>query len=135
MILYILNKLIIWFAYSFAYWGYYTLQVTVRLERPVFTCDTCTTSSLHSMFPPRKSTLVSRCISSFFLPFFGLIYLCFFSVIHSFISFTHHSVTITIQYNFIAKCQYTDCTRNVLWCQVHSSHIHSNHKTFNYNSK
>ena len=33
-----------------------------------------------------------------------------------------------IQYNFIAKCQYTDCTRNVLWCQVHSSHIHSNHK-------
>ena len=26
----------------------------------------------------------------------------------------------TIQYNFIAKCQYTDCTRNVLWCQVHS---------------
>ena len=41
----------------------------------------------------------------------------------------------TIQYNFIAKCQYTDCTRNVLWCQVHSSHIHSNHKTFNYNRK
>ena len=32
-------------------------------------------------------------------------------------------------------CQYTDCTRNVLWCQVHSSHIHSSHKTFNYNSK
>ena len=32
----------------------------------------------------------------------------------------------TIQYHFIAKCQYTDCTRNVLWCQVHSSHIHSN---------
>ena len=30
-----------------------------------------------------------------------------------------------IRYNFIAKCQYTDCTRNVLWCQVHSSHIHS----------
>ena len=24
------------------------------------------------------------------------------------------------EYNFIAKCQYTDCTRNVLWCQVHS---------------
>ena len=41
----------------------------------------------------------------------------------------------TIQHNFIAKCQYTDCTRNVLWCQVHSSHIHSNHKPFNYNSK
>ena len=40
-----------------------------------------------------------------------------------------------LQYNFIAKCQYTDCTRNVLWCQVHSSHIHSNHKTFNSNSK
>ena len=42
--------------------------------------------------------------------------------------------TWSIQYNFIAKCQYTDCTRNVLWCQVHSSHIHSNHKTFNYNN-
>ena len=42
--------------------------------------------------------------------------------------------TNTIQYNFIAKCRYTDCTRNVLWCQVHSSHIHSNHKTFNYNN-
>ena len=39
----------------------------------------------------------------------------------------------TIQYNFITKCQYTDCTRNVLWCQVHSSHIHSNHKTLKYN--
>ena len=37
----------------------------------------------------------------------------------------------TIQYNFIAKCQY-NCTRNVLWCQVHSSHIHSNHTTLNY---
>ena len=23
-----------------------------------------------------------------------------------------------LQYNFIAKCQYTDCTRIVLWCQV-----------------
>ena len=34
----------------------------------------------------------------------------------------------TTQHNFIAKCQY-NCTRNVLWCQVHSSHIHSNHKT------
>ena len=33
-----------------------------------------------------------------------------------------------IQYNFIAKCQY-NCTRNVLWCQVCSSHIHSNHNT------
>jgi len=39
-----------------------------------------------------------------------------------------------IQYNFIAKCQYTGCTRNVLWCQVHSSHIHSNHKTLEYNN-
>ena len=41
---------------------------------------------------------------------------------------------INTVYKFIAKCQYTDCTRNVLWCQVHSSHIHSNHKTFNYNN-
>ena len=32
-----------------------------------------------------------------------------------------------IQCSFIAKCQY-NCTRNVLWCQVHSSHIHTNHK-------
>ena len=50
---------------------------------------------------------------------------------------SHQSVEAghsTIQYNFIAKCQYTDCTWNVLWCQVHSSHIHSNHKTFNYNN-
>ena len=38
-------------------------------------------------------------------------------------------VRMYLQYNFIAKCQYIDCTRNVLWCQVHSSHIHSNHKT------
>ena len=38
------------------------------------------------------------------------------------------------QYNFIAKCQY-NCTRNVLWCQAYSSHIHSNHKTsLNYNN-
>ena len=44
------------------------------------------------------------------------------------------TIQYTIQYNFIAKCQYTDCTRNVLRCQVHSSHIHSNHKTFNYNN-
>ena len=40
----------------------------------------------------------------------------------------------TIQYNFIAKCQYNS-TRNVLWSQVHASHIHSNHKTsLNYNN-
>ena len=31
-----------------------------------------------------------------------------------------------LQYNCIAKCQ-NNCTTNVLWCQVHSSHIHSNH--------
>ena len=42
----------------------------------------------------------------------------------------HH----TRQYNLIAMCQYS-CTRNVLWCQVHSSHIHSSQKTLNYNSK
>ena len=31
-------------------------------------------------------------------------------------------------------CQYK-CTRNVLWCQVHSLHIHANHKTsLNYNN-
>ena len=39
----------------------------------------------------------------------------------------------TIQCNLIAKCQY-NCTRNVLWCQIHSSHIHTNHKTWNYNN-
>ena len=38
----------------------------------------------------------------------------------------------TIRHNFIAKCQYS-CTRNVLWCQVHSSHIHCNQKTLNLN--
>ena len=42
---------------------------------------------------------------------------------------------LQLQYNFIAKCRYTDCTRNVLWCQLHSSYIHSNHKTFNYNKR
>ena len=58
------------------------------------------------------------------------IYLCSYICLYlSFYLFQYN----TIQYNFIAKCQYTDCTRNVLWCQVHSSHIHSNHKTFNYN--
>ena len=38
------------------------------------------------------------------------------------------------QHNFIAKCQYTDYTGDVLWCQVLSSHICSNHKTLNYNN-
>ena len=48
---------------------------------------------------------------------------------------THTAGQDTVQYNFIAKCQY-NCMRNVLWCQVHSSHIHSNRKTsLNYNSK
>ena len=42
------------------------------------------------------------------------------------------TIQYSLQYNFIAKCQYTYCT--VLWCQVHSSHIHSNHKTFYYNN-
>ena len=36
----------------------------------------------------------------------------------------------TVQHNFIAKCQY-NCTGNVFWCQLHSSHIHVNHKTNN----
>ena len=40
---------------------------------------------------------------------------------------------VLIQYSFIAKCQ-NNFTRNVLWRQVHSSHIHSNHKTLNYNN-
>ena len=41
----------------------------------------------------------------------------------------------TMQYcnNFIAKCQY-NCTRNVLWCQVHASHIHASRKKLNYDS-
>ena len=41
-------------------------------------------------------------------------------------------VTYAMQYTFIDKCQYS-YTRNVLWCQVHSSHSHANHKTLNYN--
>ena len=41
---------------------------------------------------------------------------------------------LRIQDNFIAKCQY-NCTRNVLWCQVQSSHIHANHKALNYNNR
>ena len=39
----------------------------------------------------------------------------------------------TMQYNFVVECPY-NCTRNILWCQVHSSHIHSNHETLNYNN-
>ena len=31
----------------------------------------------------------------------------------------YNTVQYTIQYNFSAECQYIDCTRNVLWCQVH----------------
>ena len=47
----------------------------------------------------------------------------------------YNTIQNTIQYNFIAKCQY-NCTRNVLWCHVHSSYIQSNHETsLNYNSK
>ena len=39
-----------------------------------------------------------------------------------------------LQYNLTATCQY-NCTRNALWCQVHTSHIHTNHKTsLNYNN-
>ena len=42
---------------------------------------------------------------------------------------------LSVQYNFIAKCQYNRA-RNVLWCQVHSPHFHSSHKTaLNYNSR
>ena len=37
---------------------------------------------------------------------------------------TPGSVYSTKQYNFIARCQY-NCTRDVLWCKVHSSHIHT----------
>ena len=33
-----------------------------------------------------------------------------------------------IWYNFLAKCQY-NCSMTVLWCPVHSSHIHTNPKT------
>ena len=41
---------------------------------------------------------------------------------------------VYIPCNFIAKCQYS-CTRKVLWCQVHSSHIHASHRTLlNYNN-
>ena len=39
------------------------------------------------------------------------------------------------QCNLIAKCQ-CSCTRNVVWCQVHSSPIHASHKTsLIYNNK
>ena len=47
---------------------------------------------------------------------------------------THTHTHNTIQYNYITKCQH-NCTRNVLWCQVHSSHIHTNPKTsLDYNT-
>ena len=46
------------------------------------------------------------------------------------------SCCYAVQYNIVAKCQYS-CTRNVSWCQIHSSCIHANHRTsLNYsNSK
>ena len=47
---------------------------------------------------------------------------------------TRNVTQYNAQYNLIAKCQYTDCTRYVLCCQVHSSHSHSTHKTCNYNN-
>ena len=34
----------------------------------------------------------------------------------------------TIHCSFIARGQY-NCAKNVLWCQIHSLHIHANHKT------
>ena len=40
---------------------------------------------------------------------------------------------IIVQYNIVARCQYC-CTRNVLWCQVRSSHIHADHETSFYNN-
>ena len=49
-------------------------------------------------------------------------------------SCSSYKLTWHLQYNFIAKCQYK-CTRDVLWCQVHSSHIHTNHKTDYKNSR
>ena len=40
----------------------------------------------------------------------------------------HHDPALSI------KCQY-NCTRDVSWCQVHSSHIHVNHKIWlDYNN-
>ena len=40
---------------------------------------------------------------------------------------------VIVQYSFVARCQYL-CARNVLWCQVRSSHIQANHETSLYNN-
>ena len=65
----------------------------------------------------------------------GFITMCGVSLKHPVLaSFLRGEFLLHIQYNFIAKYQYTDRTMNILWCQVHSSRIHSNHKIFNYSN-
>ena len=64
--------------------------------------------------------------------FFFLFFCCCFSFHPFFFFFFFFCLWVwveefLIQCSFIAKCQY-NCTRNVLWCQVHSSRIHTNHK-------
>ena len=47
-------------------------------------------------------------------------------------------IIITLQFSktLLPSVSWYNCTRNVLWCHVHSSHIHTTHKTsLNYNSK
>ena len=39
----------------------------------------------------------------------------------------HPGCILVDSLSFIAKCQH-NCIRNVMWCQVHSSHNHANHK-------
>ena len=52
---------------------------------------------------------------------------------------SHFDVSLTVRDKVTRQCPQTTTfedkgePRNVLWCQVHSSHIHSSYKTFNYN--
>ena len=86
----------------------------------------CGAKYTHHTFTPIIKHLITT-----LLPSMRNVLLC--QVHSSHVHSNHKTFHKTLNYNCIAKCQYTDCTGNVLWCQVHSSHIHSNHKTLNYN--
>ena len=86
---------------------------------------------------PGLSSIASRCFGkgnvvhvisilslSVCLPV-ALCFLSFFLPLYSTVQYD------TVQNNLIAKYQY-NCTWNVLWCQVRSSHIHANNKTSLY---
>ena len=83
----------------------------------------------------RKHSLPDSSQSAVFVLFFCFVFNLFISLSRGYSAIKQLLLLLLrIQYNFIAKCQY-NCTRNVLWCQVLSSHIHANHKALNYNNR